>query len=234
MAMHLQREIEKLKKKILSLSAVVEESVNRAVQAVIDRDSRLASQIVKNDEIIDQMEVDVEEECLKILALYQPVATDLRFVIAIMKINNDLERVGDIANNIAQRAVSLSRQEKMPIPFDIFKMAERAQSMLRSSLDSLVNMDTNLARGVSAADDEVDEINRQAFVKIQEAIQKNPERVDYLIQLLSISRYLERIADYATNVAEDVIYMTQGQIIRHKKDAQETAKIKEIRKTAEI
>jgi phosphate transport system protein len=228
MAQHLQREIEKLKKMILSLSAVVEESVQRAVQAVIERNSKVASQLIEGDSVIDQMELDVEEECLKILALYQPVANDLRFVIAVLKINNDLERVGDIANHIAERALSLSNQQSVGIPFELRRMADRAQSMFRSSLDSLVNMDSNLARGVCASDDEIDEMNRQAFIRVQDAIRKDPENVDYLIQLLSVSRYLERIADYATNVAEDVIYMTEGRIIRHKKEAIPPPKIRQV------
>lgn len=219
MTRHIDREIEKLKRKILALSAVVEGSVQRAVQALATRDDALATEVIDRDEEIDHAEVDVEEECLKALALYQPVAIDLRFIIAILKINNDLERIGDEAVNIAERVRFLSRQERVTIPFDFALMSEKTQAMLRTSLDALVNMDAGQAHAVGLADDEVDELNRQAYLRVQQAIQQNPEKVEALIHLLSISRHLERIADYATNIAEDVIYMIQGEIIRHKAEA---------------
>lgn len=218
MGRFLVREVEKLKKMILSLSAVVEESVEKGVQSVIERRPQLAEQVIETDSRIDQMEVDVEEECLKILALHQPVANDLRYVIAVLKINNDLERVGDIAAHIAERALSLSRHERIEIPFDLTGMADKAQTMLRGALDSLVNLDPNLARGILAGDDEVDEMNREAFNRVEAAIVKRPDLVDPLMQVLSLSRYLERIADYATNIAEDIIYLTSGEIIRHRKE----------------
>jgi len=160
------------------------------------------------------MEIDVEEDCLKILALHQPVAIDLRFIVAVLKINNDLERIGDIAVNIARRAVYLNSQEPMDIPVDLAGLAGKA--MLRQSLDSLVNMDASLARSVCTADDEVDEMDRQIQKQIKGRIRAVPERVDYPTQLLRVSRHLERIADHATNIAEDVIYMTDGEILRHR------------------
>lgn len=218
MGRFLVREVEKLKKMILSLSAVVEESVEKGVQSVIERSPKLAEQVIELDSRIDQMEVDVEEECLKILALHQPVANDLRYVIAVLKINNDLERVADIAAHIAERALSLSKHERIEIPFDLTGMADKAQTMLRGALDSLVNLDPNLARGILAGDDEVDEMNREAFNRVEAAIVKRPDLVDPLMQVLSLSRYLERIADYATNIAEDIIYLTSGEIIRHRKE----------------
>lgn len=219
MTRHMDREITRLKKKILSLSAMVEGSVQRAVQALADRNAVLAEEVINGDVDIDQMEVEVEEECLKCLALYQPVAIDLRFVIAILKINNDLERIGDEAVNIAERVVFLARQERTTITFDFPLMSEKTQAMLRKSLDALVNMDSHLAHQVGHADDEVDELNRQMYEHVQEAIRREPDKVDSLIHLLSISRHLERIADYATNIAEDVIYMIEGEIIRHKAEA---------------
>lgn len=219
MTRHIDREIGKLKRKILALSAVVEGSVQRAVQALAGRDDMLANEVIDLDVEIDQAEVDVEEECLKALALYQPVAIDLRFIIAILKINNDLERIGDEAVNITERALFLSRQERIHVPFDYALMSEKTQAMLRKSLDSLVNMDSGLAHAVGRDDDEVDELNRQAYLRIQQAIRQNPEKVEALVHLLSISRHLERIADYATNIAEDVIYMIEGEIIRHKAEA---------------
>jgi len=218
MGRFLVREVEKLKKMILALSAVVEESVQKGVQSVIERRPQLAEQVIDTDSRIDQMEVDVEEECLKILALHQPVANDLRYVIAVLKINNDLERVGDIAAHIAERALSLSKHERIEIPFDLTGMAEKSQEMLRGSLDALVNLDPNLARGIMASDDEVDEMNREAFNQVEAAIIKRPDLVDPLMQVLSLSRYLERIADYATNIAEDILYLTSGEIVRHRKE----------------
>jgi phosphate transport system protein len=216
MVMHLQREIERLKKDILHLSAVVEESAQRAVKALEERDGHLAKRVIENDYQIDRMEVEVEEECLKILALYQPVAIDLRYIVAILKINNDLERIGDLAVNIAERAAFLSTKERLDIPFDFSGMARKAQSMLRRSLDALIRMDANLARDVCASDDEVDAMNREMYVQVQKGIRQDPDRLERLIHVLSASRHLERIADHATNIAEDVIYMIEGEIVRHR------------------
>jgi phosphate transport system protein len=216
MAKHMQREIEKLKKQILSLGALVEESVRHAVVAIEDHDADLAQRVIDGDSEVDQMEVDIEEECLKILALYQPVAVDLRFIVAVLKINNDLERIADLAVNIAERAVFLAKQPPTSIPFDFHGMAEKAQSMLRRGLDALVNMDAMAAQQVCLDDDEVDAINRQMYGLVKEGIRHNIESVDQMIHLLSVSRHVERIADQATNIAEDIIYMIQGEIVRHR------------------
>lgn len=213
---HLQREIEQLKRKVLELGALVEDCFLKAVRAVITRDAALAREIMQSDELIDQKEVLIEEDCLKILALYQPVAIDLRFVIAALKINNDLERIGDLAVNIAEQVSAIS-SEQGESPIDVNAIAEKVHTMFRQSLDSLVNMDVRLAHRVCAADDEIDAMHRRSYKVIEEETRKSPERIDYLIHFLSVSRYLERIADYATNVAEDVVYMCEGQIIRHKK-----------------
>lgn len=218
MPRHLQREIDRLKKQILTLSAVVEKSVREAVKAVGERDTALALRVVEADEEIDRMEVDVEEDCLKILALHQPVAIDLRFLVAVLKINNDLERIGDLAVNIAQRARVLARQGPSPAPFDINTMTEKTQWMLRKSLDALVNMDSALACEVFKEDDAVDDIHSAAFEKSKEIITNDPASVDAVINWLSISRHIERIADHATNIAEDVIYMVEGEIVRHGRD----------------
>jgi phosphate transport system protein len=215
MSIHLQREIERLKKLILSLSATVENSLRQAVKSIADRDSTLAKQVVENDLEIDQAEIDVEEECLKILALHQPVAIDLRFIVAVLKMNNDLERIGDLAVNMAPRALLLNEQVKIDIPFDFSGIAEKTQTMLRSSLDSLVNLNPQLARVVCSMDDEVDAINRLMYDQVKAMICQHPEHIDSLIALLSVSRYLERIADHATNIAEDVLYMIEGHIARH-------------------
>jgi len=215
MPKHLEREIEKLKKKILSLSTIVEESVRRSIRSVEERDTALANRVIKTDLEIDQIEIDVEEECLKILALYQPVAIDLRFLVAVLKINNDLERIGDMAVNIAERAVFLNTLEKLDIPFRLREMADKAQTMLRESLDALVNLDPRLALAVCAADDEVDALYVRMYDLVREGVRAQPESTESFLNMLSVARYLERIADHGTNIAEDVIYMIEGEIIRH-------------------
>ncbi len=216
MSKHLQTEIQKLKKQILAISAVVEESVHKAVKALEERDENLAKSVIETDVDIDRMEVDMEEECLKILALHQPVGSDLRLIVSILKINNDLERIGDLAVNIAERAAFLATQDRIDAPLDFPLMAEKAKAMLRKSLDALVDNDSSAARQVCAADDEVDAINREMYVQVQDAIRRHPEQVERLVHLLSASRHLERIADHATNIAEDVIYMIEGEIVRHR------------------
>jgi phosphate transport system protein len=218
MAKHLEREIENLKKQILSLGAVVEDTVQKAARAMKIHDAVLAQTIIDFDVEIDHTEVVIEEECLKILALHQPVAVDLRFIVAVLKINNDLERIGDLAVNIAERAVFIASQTqfKPVIFFDFEEMARKTQSMLKRSLDALVNANTDLAREVCAADDEVDAMNREMYIQVENSIKAHPEQVESLIHMLSASRHLERIADHATNIAEDVIYMIEGEIVRHR------------------
>lgn len=216
MTVHMKREIEKLKKILLSLCSVVQDRFQQAIESIKRRDINLAEKVIKADIEIDHMEVEIEEECLKILALYQPVAIDLRFIITSLKINNDLERIGDLAVNLAERSVFLANQKDIDIPFDLETMTEKTQSMLGKSLDALVNMDCHLANQVCASDDEVDAMNRHMFVVVQDRIRTNPEQAETLMHLLSVSRYLERIADYATNIAEDVIYMVEAKIVRHK------------------
>ena len=216
MTAHMKREIEKLKARLLEVSAAAEKNLCLAVESLREKDSGLAKKVIDGDIEIDHMEVDVEEECLKILALHQPVAVDLRFVITALKINNDLERIGDLAVNIAERSEFLARQREIDIPQEIYAMAEKAQSMLTRSLDALVDMDCKLAHDVCADDDEVDAINRQMYLIVQDKIRAHTGQTEVLIHLLSASRHLERIADYATNIAEDVIYMVEGKIVRHR------------------
>lgn len=212
----MQREIDRLKKKILYMGAQVEESVDKAVDALVRRDVKAAEEVVGSDEGMDHLEVEIEEECLKILALHQPVAIDLRYVIAVLKINNDLERIGDLAVNIAERAVYLSTHAPIDLPLDFRGMVELTQLMLKRSLDALVNLDTKLARLVRASDDEVDEVNRQMYRLLEDYMRDHPDRVPETLHPLSATRHLERIADQATNIAEDVIYMVEGEIVRHK------------------
>lgn len=216
MTVHMRREIDKLKKHLLSLCGLVEQSFLQAVKSIEEGNANIARKVIEADIEIDQMEVEIEEECLKMLALYQPVAMDLRFIITALKINNDLERIGDLAVNIAERGEFLAGHKQIDVPFDLEKMAEKTQSMLKKSLDALIKTDCDLANWVCAADDEVDAMNRQMFVIVQDRIHSNPEQTESLMQLLSASRHLERIADHATNIAEDVIYMAEGKIVRHK------------------
>jgi phosphate transport system protein len=216
MSVHLHRAIEGLKKRILELSAVVEESVGKALRAVEGRDAALAQEVIAGDSRVDLMEVEVEEECLKILALHQPVATDLRFIVAVLKINNDLERIGDLAVNMASRARKLSLVTTPPVvQIDFQGMEQHAQMLLRKSLEALVNVDKNLATWVCRSDDTVDAANRSVHKQVIEALRQHPEDVERLILLLSVSRNLERIGDHATNIAEDVLYMIGGEIVRH-------------------
>ncbi len=216
MPVRLQKELQKLKKRILSLGAMVEERVRMAIKAVETRDEKLAKRIIEMDREIDENEVEIEEECLKILALHQPVAVDLRFIAAVIKINNDLERIGDQAVNIAERVVSIARRPQVTVPFDYKLMAEKTETMLKESLDALVNLDADLAHKVCLKDDEVDDINREIYDKVKEAIRSHPDRVGYMINLLLVSRHLERIADLTTNIAEEVIYLIEGEISRHR------------------
>jgi phosphate transport system protein len=217
MTLHLTREIDKLKKMLSGLAARVEESVEKSVASVLERDAVRADEVIAQDPQIDQMEVDVEEECLKILALHQPVATDLRFIIAALKLNNDLERIGDLAVNIAELGRNLATTERVHIPYDLSGMYAIVRGMLRDCLDALMAMDPALARDVRMRDDAVDAINRQMYPDVQAAIRARPEHIESLIRLLRVSHNLERIADHATNIAEDVIYMVEGGIVRHRR-----------------
>jgi phosphate transport system protein len=214
---HLHREIEQLKVRILELGAIVEENLSRAVKSFQTEDLKLAELVISSDHDIDKMEVELEEECLKILALYQPVATDLRFIIFLIKINNELERVGDLAVNVAQRLDNIKELQENPMLSDILIMAQKARKMLKNSLDAFVNLDTKLAKEVCASDDEVDAINYMMYEVIKEEIKKNPGYFpERLSHLLAVSRDLERIADHATNIAEGVVYLVEGVIMRHR------------------
>lgn len=215
MTMHLRNELEMLKRRILSLAALVEKHLAMAVKAVENRDDSVARTIIEKDIDIDLAEVAIEEECMKLLALHQPVAVDLRFIVSILKLNSDLERIGDLAVNMAERAIFLSKLPKVPIPFDFDGMAAKTRGMLTKSLDALINSDTGAANAVCAEDEEVDAINRHMYEQVKRAIVRHPDHVEALIHLLSVSRHLERIADHATNIAEDLIYLVEGRIARH-------------------
>ena len=215
MTKRFRKELENIKKQILTLGSMVEERVQMAIKAVEDNDSDLANQIIKTDYEIDEVEVEIEEECLKVLALHQPVAVDLRFLVAVIKINNDLERIGDQAVNIAERVGVTAKLEPIDNFFDYSSMGEKVQAMLKMSLDALINLDMDTAYKVATLDDEVDDIKSEAYDRIKRAIQENPDKVGYLINLLLISRHLERLADHTENIAEEVIYLVEGEIVRH-------------------
>ena len=219
MARHIEHQIQQLKQLILRFGTIVEESINRSNIALFKKDVALARRVMDNDSEIDRMEVEVEEECLKILALYQPVAADLRFVVAVLKINNDLERIGDLASNIAKRVAQLENTGPYELPREIPLMAKQAEEMVKKSLDAVVNGDPDLARLIREEDDVVD-AGRQTVRKLMmDQIKQNPESVESLLRINSVSKHLERIADMATNIAEDVIYMVEGEIVRHRQDS---------------
>jgi len=217
---HLEREISTLKKKLLLLGAMVEESLSSSVKAIEKTDSGIARQVIEGDSLIDDMEVQIEEDCLKILALYQPVAGDLRFIVAVLKINNDLERIGDLAVNIAERALTMAGQPRIHHGlWDFFDdMQTKTRASVKKSLDALVNLDVKLAQKVRDDDDEVDAINRIAYDQTKVLLATKPEWIEMLVPLVNVFRHLERVADQSTNIAEDVIYMCQGQIVRHRPD----------------
>jgi phosphate transport system protein len=200
---------------ILELCARVETSVDSSVRSLMQCDVELAKQVIDADTVIDSKEIEVEEECLKILALHQPVAIDLRIIVGILKINNDLERIGDLAVSIARRSFLIKKHEGEDTVLDFSRMVARVQSMLKKSLDAFVNLDPEMARDVCLEDDEVDDMNREIFDHVKNKIRKKPEEIGTWIHHVSVSRNLERIADHATNIAEDVIYMITGEIVRH-------------------
>ncbi|MEI6788871.1 MAG: phosphate signaling complex protein PhoU [bacterium] len=218
MRVHLQRDIDRLNQKIITLTAEVEHNIRAAVRAFEDRDEMLARQVVDGEARIDVLEVDLEEDCLKTLALHQPVASDLRYLVSVLKINRDLERCSDLAKHIAERALFLCGQPQIDIPFRIGEMAEKSQAMLRRAMDTFVNLDAQAAREVCIADGEIDAINLDNYELVKTAILKTPALFPQLLNILHVSRHLERIADHATNIAEDVIYLIEGRIARHSQD----------------
>lgn len=218
MLKHWERETEKLKKLILTLGTIIEEQINNSMIALEKRDIKLADNVIEKDDEVDELEISVEEECLKILALYQPVAIDLRFVVTVLKMNNDLERMGDLAANNAKRAKYLARKKKTELIADLINLSKKVQVMVKKSLDSLINTDVKLAREVLAADDEIDNLNKELLDKTINETKRNPEFTKEYYSIRSISKNLERIGDSSTNIAEDVIYLCTGEIIRHRKD----------------
>ena len=216
MAKHLQRDLDNLQRDLLSLAGLAEGAVYKAIRALQERNVHLAREVIAGDPQIDEEENHLDEECLKLLALHQPVAGDLRRIIAAMMINIDLERIGDLAEEIAERAIHLASAPPLPVPIELQHMTDLTTMMLRQSLDAFVNQNTHQARVVLRMDDEVDRYNDEMIEAIVQMMKANPNLIEGGLSLFSAVRHLERIADHATNIAEDVGYLVEGEIIRHK------------------
>lgn len=215
MQRHFDEELEKLKEKILKMSSLVEKAIHLSIKALVDRESELAQQIIKSDDQVNMLEIEIDDFSLKLLALRQPQAGDLRLITSIMKINNDLERIGDLAVNIAERTIELLKFPIVKPLIDIPRMAEIAQGMVKDSLDAFVNRDSKLARSVCERDDKVDNLNDQILRELLTYMLQDPKTIERAVDLILVGRNLERIADHATNICEDVIYIVDGKTIKH-------------------
>ncbi len=215
MERHFDEELKGLKNMLLEMASAVEQAIARAVKSLVSREDKIAREVIDSDTAINKMEIEVEDLCLKLLALHQPMAVDLRFIAAAMKINNDLERMGDEAVNIAERAVDLIAQPPLKPLIDIPRMAELAQKMAKDSIDAFVNLDGVLAQDVCVRDDAVDGLNDQVFRELLTYMIGNTATVERAVELILVARHLERIADHATNIAEEVIYIAEGKVIKH-------------------
>ena len=212
---HFEHELEQLKAKLLEMSALVESAVYRSVQGVVEKNEELAHQVLKNESRINQLEIEIDDMAISLLALQAPLAADLRLVTAAIKINNDLERMGDLSVSIAQAALSLIREPIIRPLIDIPHIAGLAQGMVRKALDAFVNRDPELARSVLASDDAVDNMRTASYHELISFMESNPQQIPQALYLLSVVRNLERIADHATNVAEDVLFLVKGIDVRH-------------------
>ncbi len=212
------REIEGVRQKLLTLGSLVEDRVRKACSVIQTGDIVLAKKIIKTDWEIDEMEIEIEEECLKILALYQPVARDLRFLITVIKVNNEMERIGDYAAQIAKRIKVISKDQDLNFPYDFSEMTDKVMAELKMSLDALVERDVESAHRIFILDQEIDKLRNKAYKKVKKEMSNNPEFAPSLLNFYLLARHLERIADRATNIAEEVIYMVEGEIIRKNYD----------------
>jgi phosphate transport system protein len=215
MARHFHDELEGLKQTLLAMGALVEDQIRRVMRALVERDSDLAQDVIDRDRQVNAYDVEVDEKCVELLALYQPAAGDLRFITTAMKIVTDLERIGDQAVNIAQRALELNREPQLKPYIDLPRMADNAQRMVKESLDAFVAHDTGLARRVCAEDSTVDDLKEQIFRELLTFMMEDPRTIPRAIRLIFISRFLERVADHATNIAEMVVYMVESKMVRH-------------------
>jgi phosphate transport system protein len=215
MQRHFHEELEGLKQTLLAMGGLVEDQIRRAMQALLERDDVIAQDVIERDRQVNAYDVEVDEQCVNLLALHQPAAGDLRFITTAMKIVTDLERIGDQAVNIAQRALELNREPQLKPYIDLPRMADRAQRMVKESLDAFVAGDTALARRVCAEDAEVDALKEQIFRELLTFMMEDPRTVSRAIRVILISRFMERVADHATNIAEMVIYLVEGKMVRH-------------------
>jgi phosphate transport system protein len=212
---HFEQELEKLKSKLLEMSALVESAIYRSVQGVVEKNEDLAQQVLRNEARINQLEIEIDDLAISLLALQAPLAADLRLVTAAIKINNDLERMGDLSVSIAQSALALVREPMIRPLIDIPHIAGLAQGMVRKALDAFVNRDAEMARSVLASDDAVDNMRTASYHELVSFMEKNPLQIPQALYLLSVIRNLERIADHATNIAEDVLFLVKGIDVRH-------------------
>jgi len=212
---HFEQELEKLKSKLLEMSALVESAVYRSVQGVVEKNEELAQEVLKKEGRINELEIEIDDLAISLLALQAPLAADLRLVTAAIKINNDLERMGDLSVSIAQSAVALMKEPVIRPLIDIPHIAGLAQSMVRKALDAFVNRDADLARSVLASDDAVDNMRTASYHELISFMESNPRQIGQALYLLSVVRNLERIADHATNIAEDVLFLVKGIDVRH-------------------
>lgn len=212
---HFDDELKGLKEKILRMGGLAEEQVQGAMRALLERDSDLARKIIENDHRVNAMDVEVDEDCLRLLALQQPTARDLRFITTAMKISTELERISDLAENVCERAIELNEEPQLKPYIDIPRMANWALRMVKEALDAFVSADADQARKVCRDDDFVDDLTHQLFRELLSFMLENPQTITRAIRITFIAKYLERIADHATNVAELVVYMVEGKIIRH-------------------
>ena len=215
MQRHFDEQLGDLKQKILRMGALVEEQIRQAMKALVERDETLARQVIDNDRKVNTLDVEVDEACLQLLARYQPAARDLRFITTAMKISTDLERMSDLAENICERAIELNEEPQLKPYIDMPAMANKTLKMVWESLDAFVRGDSVLARKVLDEDDEVDDLNEQLFRELLSYMIEKPQTISRAIRLSFISKYIERIADHATNIAELVVYLVEGKIIRH-------------------
>jgi phosphate transport system protein len=215
MTKHLQRDMERLERGILTLGSLVEDAINKSIVALVTRRRELAEEVLRIDNQIDRQEVELEEDCLKTMALHQPVAMDLRFLVMVLKVNNSLERMGDHAMNIAKSAIFLSTHEALDLSIDLMSMCDHVRSMVRQCLDAMVNENTVHAQQVCGMDDGVDSLNHDLRLELQHLMITDPGTVERSVQVLLAARHLERIGDLATNIAEDVVFCVDGAIIRH-------------------
>ena len=215
MPRHFHEELDGLKQTLLAMGALVEDQIRRVMRALVERDEALAGDVIERDGQVNAYDVEIDEKCVELLALYQPTAGDLRFVTTAMKIVTDLERIGDQAVNIAQRGLELNQEPQLKPYIDLPRMAEKAQRMVKDALDAFVSRDTALARDVCARDSEVDALKEQIFRELLTYMMADPKTISRAIRLILISRFFERVADHATNIAEMVIYMVESKIVRH-------------------